>query len=230
MSKFWIITISAFFIFAVVLIVLGFLIEELPSFAENLFAEAIGIAIAFALAFALIERKFLTQQDRRQKIIAPIAKSIVGEASEIGTTLIWELSTWIVSALDMDIDLEDEGIRGDWDNCIKPLLHSVNERAESLNSYEIPVEDTLSYEDYRGWIERFNHYHNRIRSRIESNLDLHEKLLELSEAFRCFEMTLVRSMWPVSIRTEVDRFHSLGHIGNALIELTGKVGSVHARL
>ena len=66
--------------------------------------------------------------------------------------------------------------------------------------------------------------------RFEANLDVHEQLLELAEAFDRLDVALTRSMWVTSIRTEADRIHSLGRVGNALTRLMETIGVVHAHL
>ena len=118
----------------------------------------------------------------------------------------------------------------DWDADIKPLLCQIYDEAEALDVDAVLSEDALSYEYYRSWINGIKDYSQRIRHRIETNLDVHERLLELAEAFDRPDSTLTRSMWPSSIRTEVDRFHSLGRVGKALTRLMETIGTVYARL
>lgn len=62
MSIHWMVISFLSFVVAAILIVLGFVVPPLLSFAENLFAEAIGLTVAFGLAIVAIEGKFLTQQ------------------------------------------------------------------------------------------------------------------------------------------------------------------------
>ena len=230
MSGRWIVIALLSFITAAVLIALGFVAPRLLPFTENLLAEAIGLATAFGLAVVVIEGRSLTQQARRRRIVAQTAKSTVAEASQIGMMLTWDLGTWLVSVLDSTVDLESEDLGDDWDADIKPLLCQIYDEAEALDVDAVLSEDALSYEYYRSWINGIKDYSQRIRHRIETNLDVHERLLELAEAFDRLDSTLTRSMWPSSIRTEVDRFHSLGRVGKALTRLMETIGTVYARL
>lgn len=230
MSIRWMVISFLSFVVAAILIVLGFALPRLLSFAENLFAEAVGLAIAFGLAIVAIEGRFLTQQARRRRIVKRIARSIGAEASEIGILLICELGTWLVSVLDSTVELEGEDIGNSWDADIKPLLSQIYKEAEGLSDDAILVQDGLPYEEYRHWINSAKEYSQRIRNRIETNLDVHEHLLELTEGFDHLDSALVRSMWPISVRTEVDRFHSLGQVGIVLIRLMETIDTVNSKL
>lgn len=222
------------FIAAVGFVAVGFVTHWLPftwlPFMENLFAEAIGLLVAFGLAIIFIEGRALTQQTRRHKILTRTAKSIVAEASEIGMMVTWEIGTWLVSALDSTVDLYGEDIGNVWDADIKPLLRQIYDEAEALPTHSILAKDIMTYEDYRSWIDGIKGYCQRIRNRIEANLDINERLLELANAFDGFDSILTRSMWPNSVRTEVDRIRSLGRVGNALTRLMEVIGTTHARL
>ena len=230
MSGRWMLIASLSFIAAALLIVLGFGVPRLLPFTENLLAEAFGLAMAFGLAVMVIEGPFLTQQARRRRILARMARSIAGEASEIGMMLTWEIGTCLVSVLDSTVDLEGEDRGDDWNADIKPLLRQVYDEAETLAVDGILYKDALSSEDYRSWIDGIEGYSQRIRNRIETNLDVNERLLELAEAFDRLDSALTRCTWPISMRTEIDRFHSLGRVGNALTGLMEAIGTVHARL
>ena len=229
MSIHWMVISFLSFVVAAILIVLGFVVPRLLSFAENLFAEAIGLTVAFGLAIVAIEGRFLTQQARRRRIVKRIAKSIVAEASQIGILLTWELGAWLVSVLDSTVELGGEDIGNDWDADIKPLLRQIYNEAETLGDDAILVEDSLPYEEYRHWINSTKEYSQRIRNRVETNLDVHEHLLELTEGFDRLDSALVSSMWPISVRTEVDRFRSLGQVGIVLIRLMETIDTVNSR-
>ena len=229
-SWFWISIASLSFVAAALFVVLGFGVPRLLPFTENLIAEAFGIAIGLGLAVIVIEGRALTQQTRRRKILTRTAKSIVAEASEIGMMLTWEIGTWLVSALDSTIDLYGEDRGDDWDADIKPLLREVYDQAEALTTDIILAKDILTYEDYRSWIDGIERYSNRIRRRFEANLDIHEHLLELAEAFDSLDSIMTRTMWSSSVGTEVDRICSLGRVGNALTLLMEVIGTTHARL
>ena len=144
--------------------------------------------------------------------------------------LTWELGSFLASALDSDVGLRSEDRGDDWDPDIKPLLQQIYSKAEAVDVRDIPYQDTLPYEEYREWIDSTKHYSQRIRNRIETNLDVHERLLELGEAFDNLDHALVQSMWSTSVGTEAVRFNSLGQIGNALIHVMEKIGHMHARL
>ncbi|MDE2837684.1 MAG: hypothetical protein OXL97_09300 [Chloroflexota bacterium] len=209
---------------------MGFLVPRLLPFTENLIAEAIGLAVGLGLAIILIEGRFLTQQARRRTIIARTAKSIVGEADEIGMMLTWEFGNFLASALDWDVGLRSEDRGDDWVLDIKPLLQQIYGKAECVDVGDIPYQDTLPYEEYRGWVDSTKHYSQRIRNRIEANLDVHERLLELGEAFDDLDHVLVQSMWSTSAGIEAKRFNSLGRIGNSLIHVMETIGTVHKGL
>ena len=230
MSRRWIVITLLSFTSAAVFVALGFVVPRLLPFTENLLAEAVGLAIAFGLAILAIEGPFLTQQARRRRILASTAKSIVAEASEIGMMLTWEIGTWLASVTDSAVELEGEDVGSDWDADIKPLLRQVYCEAEALRTEDIVWQEVLPYEDYRSWIDGIRGYSQRIRNRFEANLDVHEQLLELAEAFDRLDVALTRSMWVTSIRTEADRIHSSGRVGNALTRLMETIAAVHAHL
>ena len=230
MSRRWIIITLLSFASAAAFVALGFVVPQLLPFTENLLAEAVGLAIAFGLAILAIEGPFLTQQARRRRILARTAKAIVAEASEIGMMVTWEIGTWLTSVIDSAVELEGEDVGSDWDADIKPLLRQVYCEAEALRTEDIVWKEVLPYEDYRSWMDGIKGYSQRIRSRFEANLDVHEQLLELAEAFDRLDVVVTRSMWVTSIRTEVDRINSLGRVGNALTRLMETIGAVRAHL
>ena len=227
-SLFWISVASLSFVTAIALLALGFLEPRLLPFTENILAETVGLAMAFGLAVIVIEGRALTQQARRRRIVTRMANSVIAEADEIGMMISWEIGTWLVSALDSAVELEGMDRGNDWDADIKPLLRQVFDQAETLKANGIPFKDALSYEDYLSYIDGARRYSQRIRNRIEANLDIHEHLLELAEAFDSFDSILTRSMW--SVGTDVDRLQSLGCVGNAYIRVMEAIGKVHARL
>ena len=229
MSRRWIFITLLSFASASAFVALGFVVPQLLPFTENLIAEAVGLAIAFGLAILAIEGPFLTQQARRRKILARTTESIVAEASEIGMMVSWEICTWLASVIDSAVEFEGEGVGTDWDADIKPLLLQICCEAEALRAEDIVWKEVLSYEDYRSWMDGIKGYSQRIRNRFEANLDVHEQLLELAEAFDRLDVVVGSSMWVTSIRTEVDRINSLGRVGNALVRLMDTIGAVHSR-
>ena len=230
MGRIWIVATLLSIVTAALLCLVGFLVPRLLPFTENLIAEAIGLAVGLGLAIIVIEGRFLTQQARRRKIIARTAKSIVGEADDIGMMLTWEFGTSLESALDWDVGLRSEDRGDDWDPDIKPLLQQIYGKAEAVDVRDIPFQDALPYEEYRQSIDSTKHYSQRIRTRIEANLDVHERLLELGEAFDRLDHALMQSMWSSSASSEAKRFNSLGRIGNALIHVMEAIGTMHKRL
>ena len=228
MSLQWIAITVACFVGAFILGVLGYWLPHLLPFTENLFAEGIGLTVALGLAIIFIEGRFLTQQSRRRKILSKMAKSTLQEASEIGMMLTWELGTWMVSVFPTKVDLYGEDRGNNWDVDVKPLLNQVY--AEAIGLDYLPYVDTLPHEDYRRWVEEGKSYAQRIRSRIQTNLDLHEYLLELVEAFDEFDSTLTERMWHTAVRTETERFNGLGQLGYGFVRVMETVGLIYSRL
>ena len=228
MSRYWLAIAFTGLIIAVVAAAVGYMTPHLLPFTENMLAEGFGLAIAFVLAVLFIEGRSLTQQSRRRKILAKMAKSTLQEASEIGMMLNWELGTWMASVFPTNADLYS-GDRGDnWNVDIKPLLQQIY--SEAIGLTQLPYENTLSYENFRDWIEEGKSYSQRIRNRIQANLDLHEFLLELVEALDEFDSTLTKCMWQTTVQTEEDRFHALGHLGNGLVQVMEKIGLIFSQL
>ncbi len=220
---------TASILVAMILVVLGYTVPRLLPFTENVLAEVIGIAAGFALAVWVIERRTLTQQDRQRKILVRRAISIAQEAGEIGQMIIWEIANSLSSELNLSIGLDEEVMGDSWDDDVKPLLRKVFSEAESIGEEDIVFVDALPYEHYRSRIVGIEGYVQRIRSRFEANLEIHESLLELSEAFDALDQILTRCMWPSRIRTEVDRYQSSGRVGNALVSLVEAIDDVHFR-
>ena len=228
MSRLWVALAVACSGVASVLVLIGYMVPDFLPFTKNLIAEGVGLLIALALAIILIEGRSLTQQSRRRKIVAQMAKSTLQEASEIGMMLNWELAKWMVSLFDGKVDIYGGDKYEIWDVDIKPLLKEVY--AEAIDLDHLPHVDTLPYEDYKKWIEEGKSYSRRIRNSFQANLDLHEYLLELVEVLDEFDSTLTRCMWHTSVSSEIERFHGLGQLGNGFIHVMETVGLLYLRL
>jgi hypothetical protein len=206
----------------------GYLPWWSPSgFTQNILAEVFGLGVAFGLAIILIEGQILTQEARRRRIVTRVAKSTLEFASEIGMGVTWELGTWLVSILNSPIELEGEERGDDWDKDVKPLLRRVYDEAEKVKEITVPY---LTYEDYRSYVEGLEDFARRIRERIETNLEVHEMLLELGEKLDELDKCLIQSKWANSGVDEIDRYHRLGRLGNNITYLMETIDRLHRRL
>ena len=229
MSKGWVFLALICLLIAVILIAIGCVFPQLPSFPQNLVAEGIGLGLGFGIAILLIDRESLRRENRQRKILVRTARSITQQAAEIGQMLNWEIATWLASVLDTDVDFYAEDIGNDWDVDVKPLLRQIFNEAEAVGEKDVIYSDTIPTEDYRSRVLGIRDYSQRIRARFEANLEIHETLLELSEAFDSLDIVLTKCMWPSSMRTEVERYRFTGCIGNALVRLVETIGDIHFR-
>ena len=138
----------------------------------------------------------------------------------------WDLGTFLESAAWGTTELED-AVEENKD--MNPLLRQVYGKAEKLEIEDMIYKDALLVEDYRSWIGNIEYWSKHCRHRTESNIDMQEGLLEFTEVLDRLDGTLRRAMWPVVLRTEVKRFHSLGHIGNDLISVCETISTEYAR-
>ena len=214
---------------AVILIVLGYVIPRFLPFTENILTEAAGLLMGFGIAFLLIEGRALTREARQRRILVRTAISITQEAAEIGQVLTREIATSLSTELELSVDLEDEDVGDNWNTDVIPMLCKIYDEAEAVGDEQIKYEVGLPYERYRSRIFGIKDYSQRIRTRFEANLEVHESLLELSEAFDSLDQTLNQCLWPSFIRTDVDRYRSTGCIGNALVRLVDTIGTIHCR-
>lgn len=229
MSIRWKLVSGLSFLFAAILLVLGYAMPRFLPFTENILTEAAGLLVGFGIAFLLIEGRALTREARQRRILVRTAISITQEAGEIGQVLTSEIATSLSTELELSIDLEDEEMGDNWNTDVMPLLCKIYDEAEAIGDKQIKYEASLPYERYRSRILGIKDYAQRIRVRFEANLEVHESLLELSEAFDSLDQTLNRCMWPSCIREDVDRYRSTGRIGNALVRLLETTGDIHCR-
>jgi hypothetical protein len=198
-------------------------------FTQNILAEASGLGIAFGLAILFIEGRSLTQQRRRRKIVTRVAKSTLAFADEIGMGLTWELGIWLRSMLESSVDLYGEQRGNDWDKDIKPLLRRIYGEAGRVKETTLPL-GSLTYEDYRSYVEGLKDVVRQIRRRIETNLEVNEMLLELGEKLDELDKCLTQSMWATSATTEMERSHRLGRLGNTMTYVMETISRLYRQL
>jgi hypothetical protein len=69
---------------------------------------------------------------------------------------------------------------------------------------------------------------------MESNLEVHEVLLELGEKLDELDKCLTQSMWVISatneVESEMELFHRLGRLGNTMTYVMETIDRLHRRL
>ena len=201
-------------------IVAGFLISGLDSFVENLLAELGGLTFALALALWLIEGHSLTQEQRVQEVISVVTRRTLKLNEEIAMMLSREIGQYLVSSLDLPIDLYGDE-RGNWID-FKPLLQQVFEYAKQVNMKGLLEKNvSLDIDEYRIFLNSARIYIESINRTTGSDWTIIAKagLLELVDSVE--KLQLVSSS---SARDEESRFRQLGTIGDKLI-ISIEVGS-----
>lgn len=210
------------------------MVPRLCTFTEALLASLFGVFFALGIAILVIEGTSLTRLGKRNKIIELTSRSIIANTAE---TISWStlaLGRWLGSVLPQQVDVDEEinNIQDpNWESSVNPVLLKVFQRAGQVGAADInAMNPVLLEEDYRTIIYGKKDFINDVRTRLESNLDVHERLLELSEALVKLEQVLTNCWYPVNIREEENRFHSLGQLGIASVDFHESLNRIHRRL
>ena len=239
MSRKWWATASVAIVLAVVSAAAGYIAPHLmPDNDELDFTRAIlssltGVFLALFIAVVLIEGSSLTQQRRRSKIIGITAKSVISYAVEPTSWDALDLGRWLGSVLPEPVDVDEEINKiqdPNWENSVNPVLLKVFQQAQQVTTKDINILDPIPEDDYKRTISGTRDFVSEVRRRLESNLDVHERLFELSESLEKLEQVLRNCSWPINIREEENRFHCLGQLGSAFIEFHESLNKIYRRL
>ena len=236
MSHRWLIVALSCLFVSVVMSVGGFVILDLRDFVQNLVAEMVGLLAAFGIAIFLIEGRFLSEQARRRKIVARLAGDLIREKAEALNMIPMELASYLASVLkpQMDFGLRVERASkvggDDWESDVRPALLAVFHQAKGTRVKDINIFDPIPESEYRNWVKVTEDLISELRRRIENNLDLYEKLLELIDALQLFDKTVRECKWPQAVRTDDSRLQALSDLGIAYVDFLDKLGSVSSKL
>ena len=221
------------FVIAAALAAVGYFVPHLLPFTEALLASIFGIFVALGIAILVIEGTSLTRLGRRNKIMERTARSIRSDAAYAISWDTLALGRWLGSILPEQVAVDEEinDIQDlNWESSVNPVLLKVFQRAQQVTTKDIDILDPIPEDDYKRTVFETRNFVNDIRKRLESNLDVHERLLELSEALEELEQILTICLWPMNIREEENRFHCLSQLGIASIEFHESLGRMHLRL
>ena len=206
---------------------------RLLPFSKALLASSFGVFLTLGIAILVIEGASLTRLGRRNKIIERTSRAIIADAAEKISWSTLGLGRWLGSVLPKQI-VVDEEINNDqnqnWESSVNPVLLNVFRLAEQVCSVDINTLDPIPLEDYKETVLGTRNLVSDVRRRLESNLDVHERLLELSEAIEKLEQVLTHCWWPENIREEENRFRSLGQLGTASIDFHESLNRIRRRL
>ena len=223
LSLYWLVAALTCFIASVALATVGYVVPRLLPFTEALLASLFGVFIALGIAILVIEGTLLTRLGRRDKIIARTSKAIISDAAEKISWSTLGLGRWMGSVLPEEI-IVDEEINAIQDphseSSVNPVLRKVFQRAQQVRATDIKIAAPIPIpvDEYERTIAGTKDLVRDIRLRVEGNLDVHEQLLELSDALGDIEQVLIRCWWPVNIREEDNRFRCLGQLGTACVQ------------
>ncbi len=237
MSLYWLVAALTCFITSVALAVVGYVVPRLLPFTKALLASLIGVLLALGVAIVLIEGSSLTRLGRRGKIIKRTANSIISDAA---FAISWDtlalgrmLGSVLPEQIDVDSEIQNQENKiqyPSWESSVSPVLRGVFELAKSVNATDIEYVDPVPPDDYKRTVLGTRDFVRGILKRLESNLDVHERLLELSEALDKLDHVITQCLYPINIREEENRFRSLGQLGIASIDFQESLNTIHGRL
>ena len=207
--------------------------KDVLDFTRALLSSLFGVCLAFGIAVWLIEGTSLTRQGRRSKIIGITAKSIISYATEAISWDALALGRWLGSVLPEQIIVDEEINKiqtSNWENSVNPVLLRVFQQAQQTMTKDIHIQDPIPQDEYRRTVFATRDFVREIRRRLESNLDVHERLWELSESLENLEEVVTKCWWPVNFREEENRFHCLGQLGIASVEFHESLNRIYRRL
>ena len=202
-------------------------------FTQTLLGSSFGVCIALGIAVWLIEGTSLTRQGRRSEIIERTAKSIISHAVEAISWDTLDLGRWLGSVLPEQVDVDEEIWKTqdlNWESAVNPVLRKVFQRAQQVTRKDIDILDPIPEDEYKRTAFGIRNIVIDVRTRLESDLDVHERLLELSEGLEKLEQVLTTCLWPFNIQEEENRFHCLGQLGIACIDFHEYLNRVYRRL
>ena len=197
------------------------MVPHLLPFTEALLASLFSVFFALSIAIFLIEGPSMTRLGRRNRIIERTSKAIIVDAAEKVSWSTLGLGRWLGSILPQPIFVDEEinNIQGqDWEYSVNPVLRKVFQLAEQVRVADIEGLDLVPEDEYKRTLVGTRNIAIEVRRRMESNLDVHERLFELSEELGKLEQVLTRCSWPENISEEQNRFRSLGQLGTACID------------
>lgn len=239
MSRKWFVVALVAIGLAVALAAAGYMVpdllpdNEVLDFTRALLSTLSGVCLASGVAVLLIEGDSLTRQSRRSKITRLTAKSIISYAAEAISWDALALGRWLGSVLPeyTSVDEEINKSQGsNWENSVNPVLIKVFQQAQQVTTKDINILDPIPEDEYKRTVFATRDFVSEVRKRLESNLDVHERLLELSESLEKLEQVLTRCSWPINIREEENRFYCLGQLGTTFIELHESLNRIYRRL
>ena len=211
----------------------GFTIPRLLPFAEALLSALFSVFLALSIAIFLIEGPSMTRLGRRSRIIERTSKAIIADAAEKNSWSTLGLGRWLGSILPQPINVDEEinNIQDpNWESSVNPVLRKVFRRAEDVVAADIKSADAIPVHEYEETVAGTRDFVSDVRRRLESNLDVHERLLELSEAIEKLDQVITQCWYPINIREEENRFRSLGQLGIASIDFHESLNRIHRRL
>lgn len=221
MSRKWLVIALFSIALAIASAAAGFSIPGLPPFAEALLSSLFGVFLALGIAIWFIDGTSLTRLGRRNKIVERTAKLIISDATEKISWSTLGLGRWLSSVMpeQMDVDEEINNIDDkNWESSINPVLSKVFQRAQQVRATDIKSGAPVPVDEYERTITGTKDIVSDVRRRMENNLDVHERLSELSDALGELEQVLIRCSWPINIREDDNRFRCLGQLGTACID------------
>lgn len=233
MSRKWLVIALFSIALAIASAAAGFSIPGLPPFAEALLSSSFGVFLALGIAIYFIDGTSLTRLGRRNKIVERTAKSIISDAAYAISWDTLALGRSLGSVLPEEIVVDEEINDIDdknWESSVNPVLSKVFQRAQQVRATDIKSAAPVPVDEYERTITGTKNLVRDIRGRVESNLDVHEQLLELSDALGDLEQVLIRCSWPMNIREEDNRFRSLGQLGTACIQFHESLNRIYRRL
>ena len=192
--------------------------------------------MALSIAILVIEGRFLSEQARRRKIVSRLARGLIREKAEALNMIPMQLARSLASVLkpqiDFDLRVERASRVGgdDWESDVRPALVAVFHQAKGTKAKDVSISDTIPESEYRDWVNVTEDLLSELHHRIESNIDLYEKLLELIDALHSFERTVQECRWPQTMRTDDGRLRALGYLGMAYVDFLDKLGPVNSKL
>ena len=237
MSRYWLATSIICFCIAVAIAVAGYAVRHLLPFTQALFGALISVFLAFSIAIFFIEGPSMTRLGRRNKIIKKVSKGVISDATYQISWSTLGLGRWLGSALPEQVDVDSE-IHAqesqvgspDWESSTNPVLRKVFHQAGQVCSTDIDTVDPIPVDKYQETLVGTRNIAGDIRRRMESNIDVQERLFELSDALGKLEEVLTRCWWPENIREEENRFRGLGALGTACVDFHEALSRIHRRL
>ena len=233
LSRFWIIMTLVCFTICVSLAAAGYTAPRLLPFTEALLAAVFSVFFTLGIAILVIEGPTLTRLGRRNKIIERMSRAIITHAAEKISWSTLELGRWLGSVLPEQVDVNEEINKFQnmkWESSVNPALREVFLLAENVRAIDIESINPIPEDEYKEILVWRKNITTDIRRRMESNLDVYERLFELSDALERLEQVITHCWWPENIREEEKRFHSLGRLGIACIDFHESLNRIHRRL